>query len=71
VLEKNKTIEMNQIEIKIGKICDDMKKGLFSMSGIYDHQHKYATKMIQPMFKVLERANQQDTQNLEYRSEIL
>lgn len=37
---------MNQIDIKIGKICDDMKKGLFSMSGIYEHQHKYTTKMI-------------------------
>jgi ABC-type transporter Mla subunit MlaD len=71
VLEKNKTFEMDAIDIKIGQICADMKKGLFSMSGIYDHQHKHVTKLVSPMFKVLEQANQQDLQTLDYRSDVL
>lgn len=71
VLEKNKTFEMNAIDIKIGQICSDMKKGLFSMSGIYDHQNKHVTKLISPMFKILEEANHQDLQTLDYRSDVL
>lgn len=41
VLEKNKTKEMASIDIKIGQICANLKKGFFSVSGIYDHQHKH------------------------------
>ena len=71
VLEKNKTFEMNSIDIKIGQICADMKKGLFSMSGIYDHQHKHVTKLVLPMFKILEEANRQDLQTLDFRGDVL
>jgi len=41
------------------------------MSGIYDHQHKHVTKLVLPMFKILEEANRQDLQTLDYRGDVL
>lgn len=60
ILEKNKTQEMNSIDLKIGEICANLKKGFFSVSGIYDHQFKHLQKLVIPVFKTLKEGNKKD-----------
>ena len=62
ILEKNKTQEMNSIDIKIGQICSSLKKGFFSISEVYEHQHKYLDKLIAPLFEKFKDSNKLDLQ---------
>jgi hypothetical protein len=59
-LEKNKTQEMNSLNIKIGQICANLKKGFFSASGVYDHQFKHLKTLVSPVFKTLKAGNKKD-----------